>query len=175
MYSITWLPQSHGKRPRSSHAAGLYCCQSQGRPKEAPTSFVILDGLFLKVLKYVWAEFLLQPIAVVSEKALQTVPGTEQHVVLRHCMEHPSREALEAGALLCTSSRRGLRATPVLLWSKAEMLPLLCCERFKRLNPSYSLTPLPGKATLPLFSYLYPSFPSSTASCLNSSYIFLLK
>lgn len=62
----------------------------------------------------------------------------------------------------------------VLPSSMAEALPLFCCEPCKRLNPS-SLTPLPGKAALPHLSYLYPSFPSSTASCLNSSYIFLLK
>lgn len=62
---------------------------------------------------------------------------------------------------------------PVLPSSKAEILPLFYCEPCKRPNPCP--TPLPGKATLPLLSYLYPSFPSSTASCLNSSYIFLLK
>jgi len=48
------------------------------KAKEALTSFIILDGLFLKVFKYVWPEFLLQPIAVVSEKALQTVPGNRR-------------------------------------------------------------------------------------------------
>jgi len=145
------------------------CQPHRGGSKETPTSFIILDGLFLKVLKYVWPEFLLQPIAVVSEKALQTVPGTEQHVVLRH----RCREALESRARLRTSSRICLRTTPVPPSSKAEALPLFCREPCKRLSPS--LTPFPAKVALPLLSYLYPSFPSSTASCLNSSYIFLLK
>lgn len=46
-------------------------------------------------------------------------------------------------------------------------------------SPAKGRTLLPSlpsqERPLPLLSYLYPSFPSSTASCLNSSYIFLLK
>lgn len=80
-------------------------------PKEAPTSFVILDGLFLEVLKYVWPEFLLQPVAVVSEKALQTVPG--------------KGASCAAQTLLHTTqcSSRRWRTTPHPPSSKAEALP----------------------------------------------------
>lgn len=118
MYSTTWLPQNYEKMLSSTMQLS-YITPIPGKPKQAPTSFIILDGLFLEVLKYVWPEFLLQPVAVVSEKALQTVPGNG---------------AAHAAQTLVHTTQQETENYPTPTF-KARQRNCGCCGPYKRPNP----------------------------------------